>query len=133
MNNFRLQNRGEILITLKILQKGTAETKSNSQFLLKQKAVPHIMQLNLTEVLFISTSLWDLYVCWSYVAALLTAIFERFSEQTRKYLIYQILPVRNLQNGRVEKICDLSFRKPCCRAETCNCHEQQFTLVSDLI
>lgn len=38
MSNFRLQNRTEILVTLKMLPKGTAETKPNSQFLLKQKS-----------------------------------------------------------------------------------------------
>lgn len=30
MDNFRLQNRGEILVTLKILPKGTAERNPNS-------------------------------------------------------------------------------------------------------
>lgn len=103
MNNCRLQNRSEILIMLKILpQKEQRRQNQTPNFSENKKALPHIMQLNLTEVLFISTSSWDLYLCWSYVAALLTVIFERFSEQTRKYLIYQILPVRNLQNGRVE-------------------------------
>lgn len=53
--------RDDSLITLKILLKGTAEAKTNSPCLWKQNPLPHTIWLNVTKVLLLSTSLWDLH------------------------------------------------------------------------